>query len=286
MPQLDSSSPEFEQIDKAMAEWRQGDVALKEHWFTHIADPSKAVTYESGQAQGNVQPIITEVDGLVVVSQSCDIVRSCLERHFLEVAPMVEVSPSVLQEIKKRLRPAYAFVPATEGSNLVADLDRIMTVDKAVAATWDRTQGCRTGEEARAFQQALQRKYTRFAFPDDFTRCASKLLTRLQEKHDRRSMEGDALRALREIRVTAAPSWDAPKVGLFFWFIRDEIESDPSEYSWSALLEAWLKLLPPGGRFSTIDGQIVFLEDLTAKDYVGSDPLDLDHLSGKDNLAT
>jgi hypothetical protein len=43
-----------------------------------------------------------------------------------------------------------------------------------------------------------------------------------------------------------------------------------------------LKLAPESGRFTTIDGQVTTLEDLRASDYVDSDPLDLDHLSSRD----
>jgi hypothetical protein len=51
---------------------------------------------------------------------------------------------------------------------------------------------------------------------------------------------------------------------------------------WDALLNAWLQLMPAAGRFKTVDGMVVALEDLTAKDYVESDPLDLDHLSTRE----
>lgn len=279
MPQLESSSPDVERINRAMADWRQGDISLGNHCFMHVADPAKALTSQSGQAEGNVQPIVSEVVGLVMLSQSCDIVRSCLERPFVEIAPLLEATGAVFQQVKKGLRPRFAFVPAAANRNLVVDLDRVMTLEKAVVAAWDRTPGCGTDAEARAFQQALQRKYARFAFPDDFTRCASKLLTRLQEKHDRRSMEGDALRALREIRVRATPSWDDSNVTLFFWFIREETEPEFGETSWASMSEAWLNLIPRGGRFVSVDGDVAALEDLTAKDYVDSDRLDLDHLS-------
>lgn len=276
MPQLGKDSVEVQRIDKTLAEWRQGDVALEEHWFTHIADPSKALTIVSGQAEGELQAVTSEVEGLVVLTQSCDIVRSCAERHFLEVAPLVKVPPLVLNEVERGLRPAYAFVPATAKANLVADLDRAMTVEKAVASGWKRTQGCKTDAEVRNFARALARKRERFAFPDEFTRFASRLQERIREKHDKDTEEGKALHALREIRVRAAPSWDVTEVELFFWFIRDEIEPD---YDWIRLLDSWLKLMPAKGRFTRVDGVVLLLEDLTAKDYVESEPLDLDHLS-------
>ena len=44
-------------------------------------------------------------------------------------------------------------------------------------------------------------------------------------------------------------------------------------------LEQWSELIPKSGRFQRVDGLVVALEDMTAKDYVESDKLDLDHLS-------
>ena len=283
MPQLDKDSEEIKRIDNALSEWRQGDVALGEHWFTHIADPSRALTTESGQAEGGLQAITSEVEGLIVITQSCDIVRSSTKRPFLEVSPLVKVAPLSLKQIEKGLRPAYAFVPATADADLVADLDRVMTVEKAVVGTWKRTQGCKTDAEVRNFAQALARKRARFAFPDEFTQFVSGLQSRLREKYDKFTEEGNALRALSEIRVRAAPSWDATDVELFFWFIRDETDPSLQRNFWIPLLESWLKLIPAKGRFTRVDGAVTFLEDLTAKDYVESEPLDLDYLSSRDN---
>jgi hypothetical protein len=101
----------------------------------------------------------------------------------------------------------------------------------------------------------------------------------LLEKHDKQSDEGRALRALREICVRAAPSWDAPSVELTFWFIHAEEAMDFEGKRWDTLLESWLQLMPVAGRFRHVHGTVLALEDLTAKEYVESDPLDLDHLS-------
>ena len=157
-----------------------------------------------------------------------------------------------------------------------------MTVEKAIVAKWPRTVGCRTDYEVRRFSLALARKRARSAFPDDFTAFIKKLQSRLLEKHDRQSDEGRALRALREIRVHAAPSWDATEVELTFWFIREEDASDFEGKSWDSLLDVWLKLIIASGRFEPVNGAVMALEDLTAKDYVESDPLDLDHLSTRE----
>ncbi len=48
-----------------------------------------------------------------------------------------------------------------------------------------------------------------------------------------------------------------------------------------AHLESWLNLVTRGGRFRFVEGVVTELRDMTAAEYVGSDPLDLDHLSGR-----
>ncbi len=44
-------------------------------------------------------------------------------------------------------------------------------------------------------------------------------------------------------------------------------------------LEQWLELFRRDGRYTEVHGQIATLHDMTAAEYVHSDPLDLSHLS-------
>jgi hypothetical protein len=206
-------------------------------------------------------------------------VRSCNSRPFVEVVPLVEVNEQQLFEIQKSRRPQYAYIPGVAALNLVADLDRVMAVEKAVVAEWERQPGCRNDEDIRALGQALARKRVRFAFPDDFIIFVNKLQKRMKEKHNKSNDEGNALRALREIRVRASPSWNSSEIELTFWFIREEEQSQFEGIEWNQYLQKWLELVPPSKRFQDIEGLIVSLEDMTAKDYIESDPLDLDHLS-------
>jgi len=278
-------SAEAKQIDAILAEWRQGDAALEERWFTHVAEPVLSLTPESAQADEGLQAIRSEVEGLVLVTQTCDVVRSCVDRPFVEVAPLVQVSVATLHEVERGRRPACAFVPTFAERRLVVDLDRIMTVEKSVVMPWVRTPGCTTDEEVRALALALARKRARVAFPDDFVELASNLTQRMTSRHDKERDEGVALRSLREIRVRAAPSWEANEVALTFWFIRDEGDPKVDERGPDHYLDSWLKLVPADGRFTSIDGTIQTLDDLTARDYVESDPLDLNHLSPRDDSA-
>ncbi|HLV65510.1 MAG TPA: hypothetical protein VKY73_06845 [Polyangiaceae bacterium] len=279
MATLAPDSDETKRIDAALREWRQGDLALEEFWFVHVGDGAAPLTAAAAEASGGAQALTTEVLGLVVLTQTCDIVRSCVTRPYVEVAPLVRVSEDDLRQVKRGRRPAHATLPALEKDLLVADLDRVMTVEKSMVASWRRTPGFTRDADGRAFAQALARKRVRFAFPDDFTLLAKKLQARLGDKHDKNTDEGRGLRALREIRVCASPSWDAPSTEIFFWFIRDDADATFEGKSWADLLKDWLKLVPATGRFTSIDGQVATLQEMTAQDYVDSDPLDLDHLS-------
>jgi len=267
-------------IDTTLLEWYQGDCVLGEHWFIYRFNPQRPLTSDSADvAKEETDLAESEVKGFAIVTQTCDIVRSCNERPFVEIVPLVEVDEQQLHDVQRSRRPQYAYIPGVAGLNLVADLDRIMTVEKAVVAEWERKPGCLSDDEIRALGQALTRKRARFAFPDDFTDFARKLQNRLRDKHDKATDEGEALRALREIRVRAEPSWNSSEIRLIFWFIRDEDQNQFKGVGWDQFLNQWLQLIPESGRYKNVEGSVVALEDMTAKEYVESDPLDLDHLS-------
>lgn len=251
-----------DQVDESIASWRQGDCVVADDWFLFRTNG------------GNVE---MPARGFAVLTQTCDLVRSCVDRPFAEVSPLVEVDDRVLREIERGRRPNYGFIPGVAEHRLAADLDRVMTVEKAVVAGWERIEGCRTDDDARRFSLALVRKRARTAFPDDFVEFARPLMNRMSGRYDRQSDEGRALRSLREIRVRAAPSWDADAVELTFWFIPNEDE--PRFEIQGYCLTALPRAQSTSGRFIRVDGVVQTLDDLTARDYVESDPLDLDHLT-------
>jgi hypothetical protein len=270
---------DFAEVDARVEWWRQGDCALSAQYFLYRTDPNHPLTDAAVQAAAEaLDAAEQEVIGAAVLTQTCNIVRSCQKRPFVEVAPLVEVEKHILEEIRKGRQPRYAWIRGVAGRRLVADLDRVMTVEKAVIAGWERVEGCPSEEDARSFALALARHWSRFAFPDDFGDYANGLRQRISSIHDSQSVEGEALRSLREIRVRAAPSWDAEEVDLTFYFIREADDIDFRGTSWSELLDSWLDLLPSRGRFIASD-LVVTLSDITAQDYVESDPLDLDHLT-------
>lgn len=131
---------------------------------------------------------------------------------------MVEVEPTFLHEIERGRRPNYAFIPALADQLLVADFDRVLTVEKSVVADWKRVEGYKT--------------------------------------------------------------WNAESVELTFCFIRDEDEPTTFHHQrWEEHLSRWLKRVPTSGRFVDVDGVVLTMDDRTAREYLESDPLDVDHLS-------
>jgi hypothetical protein len=214
------AEPPADALDQAIHDWRQGDCVVGPEWFAYRIDPAYPLTPASGDAAADgVHLAEAEVVGLVVVSQTCDIVRRWGERPYVEMSPLVRVPMERLDEIRKARRPQFAYLPALASDGLVADLDRTMTVEKAVLAGWSRTSGLLTDKERRGFARALARKRNRFPFPDDFNEMVRPLARRLEDKHNKKSPEGDALQALEEIRVRAADSWDSDDVEITFWFI-------------------------------------------------------------------
>lgn len=282
---MPAPGPDHASVDDVLKHWRQGDVSLGAGLeFLHLADLSNPQTdvsrqlAESDPGEGEAVAVTDEVPGLVVLSQTCDVVMTCEDRPFVEVAPLQIVSAEFLEQVRRQKRPAFAYIPAVADQRLVAHLDRTMTVEKAVLAGWPRTPGWHTDEEIRAFATALARKRSRFAFPDDFVDAARAMRDRILEKYDKKSREGGHLRKLQEIRVRAAPSWSDDEVVLSWWFIKD---SDPEgfEASWPEMTESWLGRFDQSGRFLLDPPTVCRLEDMSARDYVESDLLDFDRLS-------
>ena len=264
-----------QRIDSVISAYRQGDCFLGERGFISLG----RINDESGESD---DWLLTPVHGFAIVSQTCDVVRSCGSRPIVELSPLVLVEQDVLEEVISWRRPNYAAVPALVDSRLVADIDRTMTVEKAVIAGWERIQGLRTDAEIRDFQRVLARKRQRFAFPDDFNAYVEPLQKRLVEKHGKESPEGEALRSLQEIRVLATPSWNAQQTQLRYYFVRKQ--DSPMSFngrSWSAWCGDWIKRLPSNQRFANSEGLIVDYDSMTAAEYLQSDALDLERLSAR-----
>jgi hypothetical protein len=133
---------EIERIETALREWRQGDATLDDGAFiVHLADKRAPLTaaardsVEGVPGEFNLYDVFTAVKGLVVVSQSCDIVKKCADCEYVEVSPLVEINnPAQMRAIRKGAQLRYAYLPGLADRNFAVDLGRTMTVEKAVVA--------------------------------------------------------------------------------------------------------------------------------------------------------
>ncbi len=279
--------PDYDAITTALQNWRQGDVILDSDLaFIHIARLSQPLTDQANLAaqelpaeegDSDLAPVFTQPPGFILLTQTCDIVRDCKKRPYIELAPLVEMPEQEVEHIRRLKYPCFAYVPALAARRLVADLDRTFTVEKAVLTPLTRLPGFADGQEASDFAEALSRKRSRFAFPDDFHTVLKKFTKRFQDRAGKQSPEGLHVDAVREIRVSAQPSWDAETIQLTFWFIKDR---NPTPQQWNAFLGQWETLLDQSGRYKIGEPfHIVDIDDITAKDYVESQRLDYDQLS-------
>jgi len=281
---------EKERIDIALREWRQGDATLDAGTFlVHLADKRTPLTDVARDAVGrglvdvdeDVFEVLSPVKGLVVVSQSCDIVRECSKSECVEVSALILVEDdSTLEEIRKRRRTRYAYLPGLADRKLVADLERTMTVEKAVVAGWSRIVGCTTDQERATFADALARKRRRFAFPDGFNAGLRRFRDRIKRVEGKVTPDGGLLVALDEIRVQASPNWDAAKVTVFFWFLleREKISDFDAAHR---IVQGWMSAVNLTGAFELAEPAfgIVEPQDMTVDQYQTSHALDYDDIS-------
>ena len=261
----------IEDVDNQLKRWRQGDFSrdCQRFVFVETSDPYGVSCYDAEHG----------IQGMVVLTQTCDIVRSATERPFIEVCPLVALTEEKYALAAKGKSPRYAVVPGTQDNRLVADLDRVMTVHKCVVAGWNREQGCNSDDDRIRFAQALERKRGRFAFPNDFSEGIAKLRGHIFDKYRKLgSPAGEAYRNLEEIRVRAAPNWESDEVELTFYFI---ISLSTNRSTIAPHIEDILKkiALPGKYKFSCPPYYIATLDDLTARDYQESVSLNFEILS-------
>ena len=78
------------------------------------------------------------------------------------------------------------------------------------------------------------------------------------------------------------PSWHAEEITAFISFspgTREEALQLMSERDWDELIAEWIGRTTQSGSIRQVDGMMIPLDEMTARDYLNSDPLDLEHLS-------
>ena len=261
----------------------------------------------------------SKVRQVVVLTQTCDIVRPSDKRPYLQVAPLIKISDAITaKRYAEGETPQYVAVPEA-GAAAFADLDRIMTLNKRLIAECRHRPGVPTEpDDVRRFGQAVARKFGRYPFPNYFIESVEPLRSRILKRWDKpASPEGQTLGDLVQIRVQPVPIKSASDTDLTLVFIMKQgslpiladppapsrettawlatpkqaseiakkladttIGPDDRAHLYSKLVEAWAALCRPNSAIRSISGEIVSEDEYVLSDYWKSERLDLDQLSG------
>jgi len=253
--------------------WRQGDYTLDAPQFL-VAD-----SIEDGELVGSA----VEVIGFAVVSQTCDVVNYGHDKQWVAVSPLVKVTPESYQEINGGRTPAAAALQNPPAENVVVDLNRMMTIHKSALAGLNRMPGFVTDEARSEFAACLERKHGRFAFPDVFNNgILGPLRKRIKDAHKKDSDNGKAYRSIDTVRVSASPSWESSEIEVGFRFVlAPEDRREANREAISKVIAAHLATLkwPVGYKPAKPQFILETLDDMRAKDWVESQPIDWNFIS-------
>ncbi len=169
--------------------------------------------------------------GIAIVTQTCDLVRSCAARPYFVGCPIVDLSDNnMLGDAQSKRSPRWAPLPKL-GPNFFADLDVATTYQKSVLAHSgiSHSDGLGSGPAARDFAACLARNVGRFPFPDDVQKALASLRNVFLKRASKNSPEGRAVDALSEVRVQPHGAWDSRPILVTVHFVFDDGWLDPTE---------------------------------------------------------
>ena len=248
--------------------WRQGDLAL-----TPLELP--IVILEDGE---EVWAAMDAPHGVMLLTQSCDVIRQVETRPNVTVAVLVPASEEELARAKRLEVPSRVWIPALDNSGLLVDLDATATVHKSVVATWPRTPGCADDSARKALSRALARHRQRFAFPDEFNELIMPVRRWIESKRSKASHQGEFVRAMTEVRVQC-DNWDAPTELTYLVIVDHRPDDDATMANWEESAKVLQAKVADNGNFPDGEFRIVTVDEVSAREYLESDRLDWDGLS-------
>lgn len=279
------SNIEILKVDECIATWQQGDVILCEDIpFIYLVDLKAPLTAAAkklvwDEEQPSLEQVAVDIIGLVILSQTCDLVRDSSKRPFVEVCALVKLPPNEATNARKGKIFRYALLPSFKDGTYAADLDRIMTVEKSLLAsrTIQYHKALLTDAECRAFSEALIRRLTRAAFPNDFVEAISAFKQHIISCYKNDNPEGEFLKAISQIRIVPKPDWNANEIEVDFYFVFDKETNIPENSD--VFIEGLLKKIKIDDKIIDVSGYASAFNSMTAEMYLMSHQLELDYLS-------
>lgn len=289
MSQDDAKSSQLQQILESL---QQGDVFLDVvipvAYFSNSNFPLTAAAkdfaseFPSQTAEANL--ITEEAAGLIVITQTCDILKAPEKSPLIQFVRVVKEQPNIVQIVKRGNHGRYVFLPELEPQCPLADLDVGVYFEKPMLLLMDhqsKIRAVKTDEHISKFSNAVSRKFNRFAFPDDFNASLVSFRDIIDKNINKMSDLGALLRSVLEIRVSTEMNeqWEsaAPIPTLNFFF---EDEDKITQSTRDVLNRLMDKHFVSTGKFSKAPKmRFETYDNVTADFYRRSNPLDLSHLT-------
>lgn len=153
--------------------------------------------------------------GVVIISQTCDVVQISPSKKHLIVAPIIEApEANLLSNARRGRSPLKLFLKGAGngGKDVIADLQHAVSVPKDFvlgAKLLGRISNSSHAQEARNLSMAIGRAFARFAFPDEVQLSLSKFLKKTRDKAGNNGAVGRVLSWVDILRVSA-DQWDRP----------------------------------------------------------------------------
>lgn len=263
-------------------QWKQGDYTFDFQSYFIFSDLNAPCTELSRNtpAEGQSGVLLTgECVGVMMLSQTCDIIKSPDIEPYVEVCAIFQTDEEGLKDVKKWGKPLKVNIPTLEEGFLIADLSRVMTIEKGALLNWKRHEGFPDDNARKNLSRMLERKVGRFAFPDTINPWVTKLKRRLRDKIDKDSPEGNCIRGINQLRLRARPSWDQkPRIVDFIFLLESDVTDDQRK-SMLPIIETFMDMVVDDAEYQKGDVDVKHFSEISAADYLGSEMLDVVLLS-------
>ena len=217
-----------EKVEK-FSDLRQGDVL----------DIPALPTIVDGEPALTATPL-----GVVIISQTCDIVQESASKANLTVAPLVDPTAANISNAKRGRSATLLYLDGEQdGGEAVADLQFVSSLPKVEII--GRTLIARHATEPsvsgqRQLAHRIGRAYTRFAFPDEVVPFLKRLRDMARKKANTMSAFGRVIDFVSDLRVSS-DQWQSPDRQLRIYVVvsaqmlMNPEDADP-DWDWSQLV--------------------------------------------------